>query len=91
MSREKYDARRLARCRARYKPVYCRICGKQMIRNFDIPGGNRDRMHTECILKQCAEIYSKNGKLDRMNIQRLYARGYDIPMLREFIETGEVF
>lgn len=77
--------------RRKKKPVFCRICGKEMIRNYESGQSFRETMHTDCILKDCIEEYTQFRRLSTLNVQRLHCRGYDMQMLREIINTGEIY
>lgn len=87
---EEIRKRELNNHRRSYKPVMCMLCGKQMVRDYNAPT-HRDRMHTECIVKDAIETIKSGSKLTTKQWTRLYGRGYDVSMIKEMIETGEIY
>lgn len=87
---EEMRKRDLDNLRRSYKPVMCRLCGKQMVRDYNAPT-HRDRMHTECIIKDTIETLNRGTRLTPTQRSRLCSRGYDLGMVKEMIKTGEIY
>lgn len=57
----------------------CRICGKQIIRNYDLDrNASTSRLHDECVFEDCRKTILAGKTISHAQQLRLYARGYTI-------------
>ena len=82
---KRYEYMEKTKERARQKRnghVICRICGKPIIRTFQIGEGS-PWMHYDCVMNDCVKTIRAGEKLSKKQMMRLATRGYTPT---EFIE-----
>ena len=77
---------RLKKQRAKIKPIFCKICGEVVERDYSGIRATAKTYHEKCVVSEALQAVKKGKTCYDYRIRRALNNGYTISELREMIE-----